>query len=609
MFNPMKVARILASFSMIIAAMAIGLDGAEALFVFTIAYVIVGYEVLWRAVTDMVHLRPFNENTLMTIATLGAFIIGEYMEGVAVLIFYQTGEYFQEYAVNKSRRSIKSLMNLMPDSANVKTDDGIVTKSPSEVGVGEIVIIRPGERIPLDCTVIEGSAMIDTSSMTGESVPRGASVGDHLFSGCICANGVLVAKVTSTHDDSAATKVLTMIEEAYECKSKSEAFVTKFAKYYTPIVALCALLLATIPTFIFNQDLNEWTYRALTFLVISCPCAVVISVPLSFFGGIGGSSKAGILIKGGNYLEALANVDTVIFDKTGTLTKGVFKVIKVSPVSISERDLLMFAAYSEFHSNHPIANGILSAFDEPIDESRTKLIEEASGQGLISVVDGREVLVGNRKLMEAHGMDVQEETFGTIVHVAVDGDYAGCIVISDIIKDDSKKAISDLKGLGIKEVCILTGDSKAVGMHVANEVGADSVISELLPGEKLEVVLGKIVDGRRVAFVGDGINDAPSIARADVGIAMGGLGSDAAIESADVVILDDMPSKIPLGIKIAKKTRNIALMNIVFAIGVKILFLIGGALGLISLTHAIFADVGVSVIAIVNAMRALRVPR
>jgi Cd2+/Zn2+-exporting ATPase len=532
------------------------------------------------------------------------------MEGTAVLLFYQVGELFQDYAVDRSRGSVKSLMEMMPDSANLVTPDGVVAVSPQEVHIGDTIVIRPGERIPLDGVVVEGRSMVDTSSLTGESVPRDVSVGDAVMSGCICVNGVLTATVTSEYEDSAAMRIMGLMDDAYGRKSRSEDFVTKFARYYTPAVVVAALLLAVLPPLALGDAFETWLYRALMFLVISCPCAVVISVPLAFFGGIGGASRAGILVKGGNYLEALAGVDTVVFDKTGTLTEGVFDVMSVHPVGIGEEELIRLAAHAEADSNHPIAAGILRAHEGWIERSGVKGMEEVRGKGVVATVEGREVVLGSACLMEERGITPSDpEEFGTAVHAAIDGRYAGYIVISDRTRRDSAEAVSALKRMGVGRVCMLTGDCERVGRHVAKDLGIDEVFTDLLPGDKMAIVERLIGEGRKVAFVGDGVNDAPSLARSDVGIAMGALGSDAAIEAADVVIADDMPSKVPTAIRISKRTRSIAMENIVFALGVKALFLSMGALGYITLVEAVFADVGVAVIAILNSMRALRAPR
>ncbi|MDR0888133.1 MAG: cadmium-translocating P-type ATPase [Candidatus Methanoplasma sp.] len=615
MFGAKRIARILSAGILFSAAIILELrfediDPVFSLVLFAVSYIIVGYDVLWASAKDIYNLKPFNENLLMGIASLGAFAVGEYLEGVAILLFYQVGELFQDYAVDRSRRSISSLMDLMPDTVNLKTENGIEIVDPYDVRVGDIILIRPGERIPLDSKVIDGNSAIDTSTITGESVPRNATVGDRLFSGCINVNGVLTAEVISEYADSTAMRITDMIENAYEAKSKSENFVTKFARYYTPAVVIAALVLAVLPPLILGEPFTDWVYRALTFLVISCPCALVISIPLAFFGGIGGASRAGILVKGGNYLDTLSKIDTVVFDKTGTLTEGVFEVGAIFTHGISEEELLEVVAHAEIDSNHPIADGIRKSYGKETDRSIVKVLEEISGRGVRSIVRGQDVVVGNHTLMGQMGIEYDEpKEFGTAVHVAIAGKYAGYLVISDRQRKDSKTAVELLKKIGIKNVCMLTGDTGKMGEHVAEQLGIDVVYSELLPEDKMRIVESLIAEGNSVAFVGDGINDAPSLARSDVGIAMGAFGSDAAIEAADIVIMDDMPSKVPLSIKVARKTRSIAIENIIFALGVKALFLILGAFGYITLVEAIFADVGVAIIAILNSARALRVPR
>jgi Cd2+/Zn2+-exporting ATPase len=584
------------------------LEPAHGLAVFAAAYLIAGYDVLWSAARDVRALRPFNENLLMAIASLGAFAIGDQMEGVAILLFYQVGELFQDYAVSKSRRSIGSLLEMMPDSANLVDGDSVRAVDPSEVHVGDTVLIRPGEKVPLDCTVASGESMIDASSITGESVPRRAVAGDALLSGTICSNGSVTATVTAEYSDSTASKIREMIESSYEAKSRSENFVTKFARYYTPAVVLSALALAAVPGLVLG-DPETWIYRALTFLVISCPCALVISIPMAFFGGIGGASRAGILVKGGNYLEALAGVRVVAFDKTGTLTEGVFEVSEVRAEGMGADELVRLAAHAEIDSSHPVAAGIRRAFGGELDRGSVGGVGEAPGMGVSSMVGGRLVSVGSAALMESRGIRAPEPGgFGTVAHVAVDGEYAGYMLISDRVRRDSARAVSALAGMGVEAV-MLTGDGDAAARHVSAEVGIREVRSRLLPGDKVGALEEIISGGRRVAFVGDGVNDAPSLARADVGVAMGALGSDAAIEAADMVITDDMPSKVPLAIKIARKTRSVSMQNIAFALGVKALFLALGVMGEITMIEAVFADVGVALIAILNAMRTLSVPR
>ena len=610
MFGAAAIARIIVSGILLGIALFADVDGVIELGTLVASYAIIGYPVFIRFSKAIYNRQPFDENFLMTVASLGAFAIGEAHEGIAILLFYQVGELFERYAVDRSRRSISSLMDLLPESVNLLKGGEVVASEPGDVRVGDLVLIRPGERIPLDGTVIEGSSMVDTSSITGESVPRRASAGDAVLSGCISTNGVLTVSVTSLYADSTASRIVSMIEDAYEAKSKSENFVTKFAKYYTPVVVLFALFLALIPPLVLNASFEEWIYRALTFLVISCPCALVLSIPLAFFGGIGGASRLGILVKGGNYLEALAGVDTVVFDKTGTLTEGTFDVEKIIPHGIEEEELLRVAAHAEFHSNHPIAVSVRKAYGGGVDGTAVGTSEETAGKGMTAEIEGRKVLVGNESLLSEAGIVFERFSgFGTAVYVGIDGVYSGCIVISDRIRRDSASAVSMLKDARIKNVAVLTGDVATVGKHVAESLGIDSVYADLLPGDKIGIVERLLSEGRSVAFVGDGINDAPSLARSDVGIAMGAMGSDAAIEAADIVIMDDMPSKVPIAIAIAKKTRSISVGNIVFAIGVKVLFLILGALGYITLVEAVFADVGVAVIAVLNSVRTLRISK
>lgn len=574
---------------------------------YLLSMLIVGYPVFLDFLRAIASKQLFNENFLMTIAAAGAFAIGEYPEGIAVLMFYQIGSLFEDYAVDRSRKSISSLTDLIPDHANLITEKGITEVGPEEVEIGDRILIRPGERIPLDGTVTDGTSLIDMSSVTGESVPKRVSADDKVLSGCISVNGAITVSVTSLHADSTASRIISMIEDAYESKSKSENFVTKFARYYTPAVIFAAFCLAVLPTLLFSAPFEEWLYRALTFLVISCPCALVISIPLAFFGGIGGASRLGILVKGGNYLEALAKADAVVFDKTGTLTEGTFDVEKIIPYDADENELLTYAAYAEGYSNHPIAVSIRNAYGKDIDPSRIGTVEEIAGEGVVAKIDGLEVLVGNDILMSKNGIEYpRSEEFGTIVHVSAGGRYKGRFVIMDRIRPDSKNAIALLKKIGISNISMLTGDVRAVGEHVAGAIGIDSVYADLLPADKIKIVESMLSQGRSVAFVGDGINDSPSLARADVGIAMS-MGSDVAIEAADIVIMDNMPSKVPVAIKISKKTRMIAAQNIVFALSIKMLFLILGAFGHITLIEAVFADVGVAVIAILNSMRTLRI--
>ena len=579
---------------------------------FIISYIIVGGDVVKRAVKNIFKGQVFDENFLMSIATIGAFFIGEYPEGVAVMLFYQVGELFQSYAVGKSRKSIASLMDIRPDYANVKKGDELVKVDPDEVQIGDIIVIKVGEKIPLDGKVIEGSSMIDTSALTGESVPREVEVGSDILSGCININGVITAEVTKEFGESTVSKILDLVENASSKKSNSEQFITKFARYYTPVVVIIAVFLAIIPPLVIDgATFSDWIYRALAFLVVSCPCALVISIPLSFFGGIGGASKKGVLVKGSNYLEALAETEIVVFDKTGTLTKGVFNVQEIHPEGVSKEELLELTAHAESYSNHPISLSLKRAYSKEIDNGRISDVEEISGHGVIATVDGKKVMVGNIKLMKM--MDIpyfKGELIGTIVHVAVNNKYIGYIVIADEVKEDSAQAIKELKAANIKQTVMLTGDNKSIGSKVAKELGLDKVYAELLPAdkvEKLEELFSQKSKKGKLAFVGDGINDAPVLARADIGIAMGGLGSDAAIEAADVVIMTDEPSKIATTMKISKKTLKIAHQNIVFAIGIKIIVLILSAFGITTMWAAIFADVGVTIIAVLNAFRALNV--
>lgn len=579
---------------------------------FIISYIIVGGDVVKRAVKNIFKGQVFDESFLMSIATIGAFFIGEYPEGVAVMLFYQVGELFQSYAVGKSRKSIASLMDIRPDYANVKKGDELVKVDPDEVQIGDIIVIKAGEKIPLDGKVIEGSSMIDTSALTGESVPREVEVGSDILSGCININGVITAEVTKEFGESTVSKILDLVENASSKKSNSEQFITKFARYYTPVVVIIAVFLAIIPPLVIDgATFSDWIYRALAFLVVSCPCALVISIPLSFFGGIGGASKKGVLVKGSNYLEALAETEIVVFDKTGTLTKGVFNVQEIHPEGVSKEELLELTAHAESYSNHPISLSLKRAYSKEIDNGRISDVEEISGHGVIATVDGKKVMAGNIKLMKM--MDIpyfKGELIGTIVHVAVNNKYIGYIVIADEVKEDSAQAIKELKAANIKQTVMLTGDNKSIGSKVAKELGLDKVYAELLPAdkvEKLEELFSQKSKKGKLAFVGDGINDAPVLARADIGIAMGGLGSDAAIEAADVVIMTDEPSKIATTMKISKKTLKIAHQNIVFAIGIKIIVLILSAFGIATMWAAIFADVGVTIIAVLNAFRALNV--
>ena len=578
---------------------------------YIIAYIIVGFEIIGKAIRNIFKGKVLDENFLMSIATIGAFLIGEFPEAVAVMLFYQIGELFQDYAVDKSRKSISNLMDIRPDFANVYRDGKVRKVNPSDVKIGEVIVIKPGEKIPLDGYVIEGKSSLDTKALTGESLPREVEKNSQILSGSININGVIKVKVTKEYSESTVSKILDLVENASNKKSKSENFITKFAKYYTPIVVITALFLAVIPPLVIQDaSFSDWVYRALSFLVVSCPCALVISIPLSFFGGIGGASKKGILIKGSNYLEALANTEIVVFDKTGTLTKGTFKVQQIHSVEISKEELLRIAAYSENYSNHPISLSVKDAYNKEIDESKITKTKELAGMGVIAQIEGKDVIVGNEKLMTEENIAFTKcKEVGTILYVAINKKYVGYILIADEIKQDSIKAIKDLKENNIKKTVMLTGDKKEAGENVAKKLGLDMVYTELLPDgkvEKLESLLKEKSKNGKLAFVGDGINDAPVLALADIGIAMGGLGSDAAIEAADVVLMTDEPSKIVDAIKLSKKTLRIVIENIIFAIFVKVLILILSAFGLSTMWQAVFADVGVSIIAIVNALRALR---
>ena len=578
---------------------------------YIIAYLIVGFEIVLEAIENIFKGKIFDENFLMSIATIGAFAIGEFPEAVAVMLFYQVGELFQSYAVDKSRKSIASLMDIRPDYANVKRNNEISKINPEEVKIGETIIVKPGEKIPLDGKIIKGNSMLDTSALTGESLPREVKENDEVLSGCINQNGLLEIEVTKEFGESTVSKILDLVENASSKKSKSENFITKFAKYYTPAVVIIAVFLAVIPTLVIEgAEFTDWLYRALTFLVVSCPCALVISIPLGFFGGIGGASKKGILVKGSNYLEALSNSEIIVFDKTGTLTKGVFEVQKIEPVGISKEELIKYAAYAESYSNHPISVSIKKAYGEEINTNLISKTEELSGRGVVAIIEDKEVLAGNEKLMQEKNIKYTKcNEVGTIVYIAINKEFAGYIVISDEIKEDSKKAIDDLKKNNIKQTVMLTGDRKDVGESVAKELGIDKVYTELLPDgkvEKVEQLLKEKTEKGKLVFVGDGINDAPVLALADIGIAMGGLGADSAIEAADIVIMTDEPSKINTAINISKKTMRIVKQNIVFAIGIKIAVLILSAFGLSTMWEAVFADVGVSVIAIINSLRALK---
>lgn len=600
--------RIIVCFALLITAKLIDFEGWKNYLLYLIPYAVIGWDVLWRAVRNICHGQVFDENFLMAIATIGAFFTGECAEGVAVMLFYQIGELFQGYAVGKSRKSISSLMDIRPDYANVEINGQLVQTNPDEVRIGDIIVVKPGEKVPLDGVVIEGRSTIDTAALTGESLPREAETGCEVISGCINLNGLLKIKVIKEFGESTVSKILDLVENSGSKKAKAENFITKFARYYTPCVVIGALMLAVIPSLI-SGDWANWIHRALIFLVISCPCALVISVPLSFFGGIGGASRCGILVKGGNYLEALSKAEIMVFDKTGTLTKGVFNVTAVHPEKYSKADLLEFAAMAESYSDHPISRSLKKAYGKPIDNGRISMTEELSGRGVRAEIDGKIICAGNSKLMDETGAKWHAcHSIGTIVHVAVDGIYAGHIVISDEIKEGSAKTIKQLKAQGISKTIMLTGDSKEVGEDIGNQLGIDLIYTQLLPSDKVEKVeqlLDEKTEKGKLVFAGDGINDAPVLSRADIGVAMGAMGSDAAIEAADIVLMDDNPEKIPLAMGIAKRTLRIVRQNIVFALAIKAAVLVLGALGIANMWAAVFADVGVSVIAILNAMRAL----
>jgi cadmium-exporting ATPase len=582
--------------------------------IYLIPYLVIGYDIVYKAVRNISHGQVFDENFLMMVATFGAFGVKEYSEAVAVMLFYQVGELFQNYAVGKSRQSISDMMNICPEYANIE-EDGVLTQvDPDDVEVGTIIVVKPGERIPLDGIVTEGTSMIDTAALTGESVPRRATVGDEIISGCVNGSSTIKVKVTKAFEDSTVARILELVENASSKKAKVENFITRFAKYYTPVVTIGAVILAILPPLILGGGWADWIQRACIFLVISCPCALVISVPLGFFGGIGASSKIGILVKGSNYLEAVAEMTTIVFDKTGTLTKGEFKVSEVQPSAdknntIGKEELLEIAAYGEGYSNHPIANSIREAYGKTLSMERITDTEEIAGHGIHTFIDGREVYLGNAKLMDAQNIAYTEnKTAGTVVYVACNNVFAGSIVISDTVKEGSKDAIRDMKQVGVKKTVMLTGDRQAAADAVAAELGIDEVHAELLPADKVgqvEKLLGAQNEKERLAFVGDGINDAPVLTRADIGIAMGSMGSDAAIEAADIVLMDDDIRKIASLVKIARKTLGIVKQNIVFALAVKALVLLLGALGMANMWEAVFADVGVSVIAILNSMRTL----
>ena len=589
-----------------------GMDGWNKIVLFVIylvPYLVIGYDIVYKAARNISHGQVFDENFLMMIATFGAFGVGEYSEAVAVMLFYQVGELFQGYAVGKSRQSISDMMDICPEYANIEEDGVLKQVDPDDVEVGSIIVVKPGERIPLDGIVVEGESLIDTAALTGESVPRSAKAGDEIISGCVNGSGTLKVKTTKEFDDSTVAKILELVENASSKKAKVENFITRFAKYYTPVVTIGAVILAILPPLILGGGWAEWIQRACIFLVISCPCALVISVPLGFFGGIGAASKIGVLVKGSNYLEAVAEMTTIVFDKTGTLTKGEFTVTDVITENGSKEELIELAALGEGYSNHPIANSIREAYGKELDLNRVTNTEEIAGHGIKAVIDGKTVLLGNEKLMKSESIFYTPcKSMGTVVYVACNGVFEGAVVISDTIKDGAKEAIHDMKQVGVRHTVMLTGDRKEAAETVAQTLGLDEVHAELLPGgkvEQVEALLKAEKEKERLAFVGDGINDAPVLTRADIGIAMGSMGSDAAIEAADIVLMDDDVTKIASVVKIARKTLRIVKQNIVFALAIKALVLILGALGMANMWEAVFADVGVSVIAILNSMRTL----
>ena len=607
--------RILVSAALMVILTLLPLDGYLRLGLFLIPYLIIGYDILKKALKGIKNKQVFDENFLMAVATVGAILLGEYTEGVAVMLFYQIGEWFQSYAVGKSRRNISDLMDIRPDYANVEREGRLEKVDPDEVEIGTIIVVQPGEKIPIDGVIVEGKATLNTSALTGESLPREANVGDEVISGCINMTGVLKIQTIREFGESTVSKILDLVENSSSKKSRSENFISKFARYYTPAVCYGALALAVLPPLVrlfilqMPAQWGSWIYRSLTFLVISCPCALVISIPLSFFAGIGGASNAGVLVKGSNYLETLSKTKYVVFDKTGTLTKGIFEVSGVHHNKVEEAKILEYAALAESFSNHPISRSLKNAYGRPVDQSRVTDVEEISGNGVIAKVDGETVAAGNDKLMKRLGISFMEcHHAGTVVHIAVNGEYAGHILISDEVKEHSKEAIQALKKAGIKQTVMLTGDARKAAVQVAEKIGVDQVYSELLPADKVakvEELLERKGEKEKLAFVGDGINDAPVLSRADIGVAMGALGSDAAIEAADIVLMDDDPLKMVKAIKIAKKCLRIVYENIYFAIGIKVICLILGAVGIANMWLAIFADVGVMVIAVLNAIRAL----
>ena len=606
--------RIIIAFLLLVVLHFVPVKGWLSLVLYLVPYFVIGYDILKKAFKGILNRQVFDENFLMAVATVGAIILGEYTEGVAVMLFYQIGELFQSYAVGKSRRNISELMDIRPDYANIEKDGKLEKVDPDEVEVGSIIVVKPGEKIPIDGIVEYGTTTLNTAALTGESLPRDAKEGDEVISGCINMTGLIKIKTTKEFGDSTVSKILDLVENSSSKKSRSENFITKFARYYTPAVCYGALALAVLPPIVsliigFDPAWNQWIYRALTFLVISCPCALVISIPLSFFAGIGGASKEGVLVKGSNYLEALSEAKYIVFDKTGTLTKGVFEVAGIHDAVIPEDKLLEYAAYAESFSSHPISRSLCKAYGKEIDQTRVSDVNEISGEGVTAVVDGTSVAAGNIKLMKRLGIECKEcGSVGTVVHVAVNGSYAGHILISDQLKPHTKQALEELKKLGMKKLVMLTGDAKRVAESVAKEVGVTDVYSELLPADKVskvEELLEKKPAKEKLVFVGDGINDAPVLSRADIGIAMGALGSDAAIEAADIVLMDDDPAKIATAMNISRKTLRIVHQNIVFALAVKFVCLFLGAIGIANMWIAIFADVGVMVLAVLNATRCL----
>ncbi len=609
-----KLIRIIISFILLVIAFILKLDNTIINnILFIISYIIVGYDIILKALKNITRGKVFDENFLMTIATIGAFFIGEFPEAVAVMLFYQVGELFQSYAVDKSRKSVAALMDIRPDYANLYHDKKTERVDPNKVKVGDTILIKPGEKIPLDGVIIEGSSALNTLALTGEAMPRSVTEGNEVLSGCINNEGILKVNVTKEFGESTVSKILDLVENASSRKSKSENFISKFAKYYTPIVVVIAILLAIIPPLVLDTTFKTWIYRALSFLVVSCPCALVISVPLSFFGGIGASSKIGVLVKGSNYLEALANTEIVVCDKTGTLTEGIFKVQKVDAVGYSHEDLLRYTSYAENYSNHPIALSIKEAYGKDINEKLVTKTKELKGKGVIAKVESKEVLVGNEKLMEEANINyIKSNDIGTVIYIAIDKTFAGSITISDKIKEDAYKTVKEFRENNIKKIVMLTGDREEISKSVSKELKLDKYYAELLPQDKVkkvESLMQEKSETGKLVFIGDGINDAPVLALSDIGVAMGGLGSDAAIEAADIVIMTDEPSKLASAIKISKKTMQIVKENIIFAITVKIVVLLLSAIGIATMWAAVFADVGVSVIAIINALRILRVKK